>query len=92
MITDEEKKKELLNLKVKNLLETIHSLNEQVDALGWRGNPSIMIHGADLKILKEILGDDLVLGTLFVQDSFRSVITGDLKSLPGVDLFHKDTQ
>lgn len=92
MITDEDKKKEEFKIGVSKLLKLITALNEQVDALGWNSNPSIMIHGADLKILKEILGDDLVLGTLFVQDSFRSVITGDLKSLPGVDLFHKDTQ
>lgn len=92
MITDEDKKKEEFKIGVSKLLKLITALNEQVDALGWNSNPSIMIHGADLEILKEILGDDLVLGTLFVQDSFRSVITGDLKSLPGVDLFHKDTQ
>lgn len=75
---------------IEKLRDTIVKLYSQIEGLGWSKHSSVMIHDVDLKLCKEIWGDDLVVTSLFIEDGFRSQIVGKLRSISGVDLFSKD--
>ena len=69
-------------------LRAISSALKAIERVGWT-NPSIMLHGVDLRSMKEVMGNELYLESGLVQDTMSAYISAKLDGYEGLVLFNK---